>query len=334
MRLPGSRHGRRRAAQGSAGPDSSSLRPHPPGPRRGRAAAAGRRSPARGPRRPGPRGARRPARHPRARGRRRHRGHAAHRGRVVRPDPARRWRARCRPTRSWTRSSRSWGPAPGADHVAVVRRRPETHNLEAILSSTRPGAPASRTSLPLRELEDPAEERCAREPRDRRVARSPADGRADRARPGGRPAARAARHLRGAAASPACGSATARRAWHRRPEPRRLDGGRRDAGPERDAGTALRRASHATPPRRRRPADRRPDRERVCGRLRAAQPAGGAAPRRRPRRGRDHPLAADQRRRGPRAPTASSRRRPSRRRRRSRGSTRCARPRRGRPRTR
>ncbi len=47
------------------------------------------------------------------------------------------------------------GAGTGADHVAVVRRRPETRNLEAIVSPTRAGAPASRTSLPLRELEDP-----------------------------------------------------------------------------------------------------------------------------------------------------------------------------------
>jgi diguanylate cyclase (GGDEF)-like protein len=48
------------------------------------------------------------------------------------------------------------GTGTGADHVAVVRRRPETQNLEAILMPTRAGAPASRTTLPLRELEDPA----------------------------------------------------------------------------------------------------------------------------------------------------------------------------------
>lgn len=48
------------------------------------------------------------------------------------------------------------GAGTGADHVVVVRRRPETHNLEAIMSSTRAGAPASRTSLPLSVLEDPA----------------------------------------------------------------------------------------------------------------------------------------------------------------------------------
>ena len=48
------------------------------------------------------------------------------------------------------------GAGTGADHVVVVRRRPETRNLEAIMSSTRAGAPASRTSLPLSVLEDPA----------------------------------------------------------------------------------------------------------------------------------------------------------------------------------
>ena len=48
------------------------------------------------------------------------------------------------------------GAGTGADHVGVVRRRPEARNLEAILSPTRAGAPASRTYLPLSELEDPA----------------------------------------------------------------------------------------------------------------------------------------------------------------------------------
>ena len=48
------------------------------------------------------------------------------------------------------------GTVAGADHVGVVRRRPETRNLEATLSPTRAGAPASHTFLPLAELEDPA----------------------------------------------------------------------------------------------------------------------------------------------------------------------------------
>jgi diguanylate cyclase (GGDEF)-like protein len=47
------------------------------------------------------------------------------------------------------------GAGTGADHVSVVRRRPEARHLEAILSPTRPGAPTSRTFLPLSELEDP-----------------------------------------------------------------------------------------------------------------------------------------------------------------------------------
>jgi diguanylate cyclase (GGDEF)-like protein len=55
------------------------------------------------------------------------------------------------------------GTGTGADHVAVVRRRPETRNLEAILSSPRAGAPASRTFLPLSVLEDPAEDDAAAE---------------------------------------------------------------------------------------------------------------------------------------------------------------------------
>jgi len=48
------------------------------------------------------------------------------------------------------------GAGTEADHVCVVRRRPESRNLEAVLSPTRPGAPASRTYQPISELEDPA----------------------------------------------------------------------------------------------------------------------------------------------------------------------------------
>jgi diguanylate cyclase (GGDEF)-like protein len=47
------------------------------------------------------------------------------------------------------------GAGTEADHVSVVRRRPESRHLEAVLSPTRAGAPASRTYLPLSELEDP-----------------------------------------------------------------------------------------------------------------------------------------------------------------------------------
>lgn len=70
------------------------------------------------------------------------------------------------------------GTGTGADHVVVVRRRPESGNLEAILSSTRAGVPASRTSLPLSVLEDPAEDAALSEiatatSRGRRLAAVP-----------------------------------------------------------------------------------------------------------------------------------------------------------------
>ena len=46
----------------------------------------------------------------------------------------------------------------GADHVVVVRRRPESRILEATLHATRPGVPSSSTPLPLSDLEDPIED--------------------------------------------------------------------------------------------------------------------------------------------------------------------------------
>lgn len=49
------------------------------------------------------------------------------------------------------------GAGTGADHVTLVRRRPDARQLEAVLVPTRPGAPASRTTLPLAELEDPVD---------------------------------------------------------------------------------------------------------------------------------------------------------------------------------
>ena len=76
------------------------------------------------------------------------------------------------------------GAGTEADHVSVVRRRPESRNLEAILSPTRPGAPTSRTFLPLAELEDPAIEEAAAEvslfaARGRRYAAVPIEPDAD-----------------------------------------------------------------------------------------------------------------------------------------------------------
>ena len=47
------------------------------------------------------------------------------------------------------------GTATNADHVVIVRRRPDAMVLEATLTSTRPGVPDSSTILPIRDLMDP-----------------------------------------------------------------------------------------------------------------------------------------------------------------------------------
>jgi diguanylate cyclase (GGDEF)-like protein len=47
------------------------------------------------------------------------------------------------------------GTATGADHVIVVRRRPDAMVLEATLTSTRPGVPDSSTILPIGDLIEP-----------------------------------------------------------------------------------------------------------------------------------------------------------------------------------
>jgi diguanylate cyclase (GGDEF)-like protein len=66
------------------------------------------------------------------------------------------------------------GTTSGADHVGVVRRQPEARSLEATVSSTRTGAPPSRTFLSLAELDDPGR-------RDTLLRDTPADQRiADR----------------------------------------------------------------------------------------------------------------------------------------------------------
>jgi diguanylate cyclase (GGDEF)-like protein len=44
-----------------------------------------------------------------------------------------------------------------ADHVVVVRRRPEARILDATLVSARPGVPDSATRLPISDLEDPVD---------------------------------------------------------------------------------------------------------------------------------------------------------------------------------
>jgi len=45
--------------------------------------------------------------------------------------------------------------ATGADHIVIVRRRPDAPVLEATLVSARPGVPDSTTRLPIADLEDP-----------------------------------------------------------------------------------------------------------------------------------------------------------------------------------
>ena len=45
--------------------------------------------------------------------------------------------------------------ATEADHIVVVRRRPDARVLEATLISARAGVPDSRTMLPIADLEDP-----------------------------------------------------------------------------------------------------------------------------------------------------------------------------------
>jgi diguanylate cyclase (GGDEF)-like protein len=47
------------------------------------------------------------------------------------------------------------GEATGADHIVIVRRRPESKSLDATLVSTRAGVPSSTTLFPLSDLEDP-----------------------------------------------------------------------------------------------------------------------------------------------------------------------------------
>src|SRR5439155_361102 len=47
------------------------------------------------------------------------------------------------------------GAATGADHIVVIRLRPDARRLEATLVSRRAGIPSSTTELPITDLEDP-----------------------------------------------------------------------------------------------------------------------------------------------------------------------------------
>ena len=213
------------------------------------------------------------------------------------------------------------GTGTGADHVVVVRRRPETRNLEAILSSPRAGAPASRTYLPLSVLEDPAEDAALSGPRDRGVTRASPDRGADRAGPERRPAAGAAGHRRRPpgwrGARTASRSTRTGAGWR----------SRRPHGPAAPAG-----ACHAVA-RGGGPAHRRPDRRSRRRRLRPAEPRRGPAPRGRQGGGRGRAVAPDRVLAGQLAPHPGGGRRRGLRRARPR-VLRCATPRPGRPRTR
>ena len=143
------------------------------------------------------------------------------------------------------------GAGTGADHVAVVRRRPEGRVLEAVLSSTRPGAPTSRTSLPLTELDDPAVDLAMSSlamaaSRGRRLTAVPIEPDPER-----RPAARPARDRRPTGSSgPVRGTP---RAWwpsssRRRPAWRRCPYARVGRRTPRPRGTAPTSASPTASP--------------------------------------------------------------------------------------
>ena len=184
--------------------------------------------------------------------------------------------------------------ATGADHIVVVRRRPDARVLEATLVSARPGVPDSTTLLPIADLEDPVARR-------RRAGRD-ASRSADPGRPADGPAAR-----RRAAA---CADARRRpdRADRRPPAPTGRTGRRRAGRPRRVP--------------RERPAGRRPDRRPGPPGLRPDRHAGRAADLGRRRHRRDRPVASDRAAPGRRRPAGSWAAPPSRPRRPCRGPTR------------
>jgi diguanylate cyclase (GGDEF)-like protein len=113
------------------------------------------------------------------------------------------------------------GSATAADHVVVVRRRPEATLVEATLVSTRPGVPGSTTFLPASDLDEPGpEDDEAAWPRPPvAIPIEPGSG-AGMARPLG------SAHVPGSAAAPA-------------PAPAPGPGGIRTAGPDRQARESL-----------------------------------------------------------------------------------------------
>jgi diguanylate cyclase (GGDEF)-like protein len=109
------------------------------------------------------------------------------------------------------------GTGTGADHIVVVRRRPETRVLQATLVNARTGGPGSSTLFPISDLEDPPDiTRVRRDPTP--IAIDPgaepvlvAFGRGPTARPARRRPDRRVENRGLAAASRPSGAAGARR---------------------------------------------------------------------------------------------------------------------------
>ena len=169
-------------------------------------------------------------RRPRAGGRGSWRGHPPLRGRVVRPDPARPRPVRVarRHRRRDRRGAGDRRPAPITWPSSAAGPRPATSRRSC--RRRAPGAPASRTTLPLRELEDPAEDEAVAElaiaaARGRRLTAVP-----DRARSRRRPRPRAAGPRGGPAAGVGAGSGRDGLASPSRPTARPSPRSRRGSG--------------------------------------------------------------------------------------------------------
>ena len=74
------------------------------------------------------------------------------------------------------------GTGTSADHIVVVRRRPDARVLEATLVNARTGGPSSSTLFPISDLEDPPQSRATRRSRDRNSEPIPIETRRNRGR--------------------------------------------------------------------------------------------------------------------------------------------------------
>ena len=182
------------------------------------------------------------------------------------------------------------GVGTGADHVAVVRRRPEApHPRGDPVADARRAPPRRAPRCRCRELEDPAEDEAAVRARDRGRPRPAPDRRPDRAR--------SRRRSRSSSRW-----ASRRTGWRSSARARGREGLGLDRSRRRPTAyatmppAARRRGRHAVPAREgadQRIADRIADRLRDAYGLR--QRARRAAARQRPDRGRDRPVAPDPR---------------------------------------